>query len=239
MRATSLERVHERGRHRDQIGAGQRQQADAFGKLDVVADQEPDADAVELDHLGQSGAGMEHAAIQVTEQMALAVVREAAAVAIDQLHGVVDRIVCAALGVAEQQRDAVVAARSLRRARAPGHLPARRGARLAPGQCCSRRGTSRDRSAGGRRDRRLPGPLPRAGRDCGRRSRPRPDPDRSRSASSSPVPLATSSVVRPAHVSLCDQAPSSFGRSPNRAIRPNTRIATSTNTTATAAMTGV
>ena len=42
-----------------------------------------------------------------------------------------------------------------------------------------------------------------------------------------------------AHVSFCDQAPSSFGRSPNRAIRPNTTIASRMNITATDAMTGV
>lgn len=39
--------------------------------------------------------------------------------------------------------------------------------------------------------------------------------------------------------SLLDQAPINFGRSPNRAIKPKTRMATSTNTTATDAMTGV
>ena len=102
-----LERVHERGRHRHQIGAGKRQQADALGELEVVADQEPEPDAVQLDHLGERRAGAEHAAIQIAEQMALAVVREAAAVAADQPHGVVDRAAFAALGIAEQQRDGV------------------------------------------------------------------------------------------------------------------------------------
>ena len=40
--------LHERGRHDDQVGAGEGLQADGLGELDVIADEEPEAQAVDL-----------------------------------------------------------------------------------------------------------------------------------------------------------------------------------------------
>ncbi|MNV80918.1 hypothetical protein D3C71_1745500 [compost metagenome] len=53
------------------------------------------------------GACAEHGAVQFAEQVSLAVVAQAAAVGVDQLHAVVERAVIGSLRVAVDDRDAV------------------------------------------------------------------------------------------------------------------------------------
>ena len=58
-----LEGRRERGRHGHQVCAGERQQPHWFRELEIVADQDPDPDAIQLDHGRRSIARAEGAAI--------------------------------------------------------------------------------------------------------------------------------------------------------------------------------
>ena len=88
---------HVRRRHQDQLRAGQRQAPGVFRELEVVADQEAELPAIEFHHRKIVLAGAEHRPVEIAEQMSLAVVAQALAMGVDQLHGVVDlrRLRCA------------------------------------------------------------------------------------------------------------------------------------------------
>ena len=86
-----LERVHLRGRHQQQVGAGEGVRPDVLRELDVVADHEADAEAVQFGLDDGLVAGGEVVVLEAAEEVGLAVVREPGAVGADQLRGVEDR----------------------------------------------------------------------------------------------------------------------------------------------------
>ncbi|CAM5525267.1 hypothetical protein SFIMM107S_00014 [Streptomyces griseus] len=101
-----LEGVHLRGGHQQQVGAGQGVRPDVLRELDVVADQQADAETVEVGLDDGLLAGGEPLLLEAAEEVGLAVVREARAVGADELGGVEDPLPVA-LRVAVEDGEAV------------------------------------------------------------------------------------------------------------------------------------
>ncbi len=77
-------------RHDEPFGTGVGMGPNRFRKFHVVADQQPAADALEIEPDHQGLTWPEMFAVERAEQMRLAVVRKRSAVAVHHLHTVVD-----------------------------------------------------------------------------------------------------------------------------------------------------
>ncbi len=93
--------------HQNQLGAFQRQTSGVLRKLNVVADQKAQPPTVQLHNRKAVLAGAEHRLVQVAVQVRLAIVAKGLAVAVDQLHRVVNQVVSAQFRIPIKNRNIV------------------------------------------------------------------------------------------------------------------------------------